>query len=217
MSGGISTPSDPIWYLQFSDEEIAAVVDEATRRRRYVAAHAYTAESISRAIRLGVRTIEHGNLIDAATARQVAEAGAFVVPTLVTYDAFHRFGREAGAADSTLAKLSEVREKGLEAITLCKAAGVRLGFGTDLLGSLHHLQRDEFILRAKVEAPADILRSATSINASLLGMEGKLGVISPGALADLIVINGNPLEDIALLGAESDAISQIWSRGNLIR
>jgi imidazolonepropionase-like amidohydrolase len=216
MSGGISTPSDPIWYLQFSDEEIAAVVDEAARRQRYVAAHAYTAESIARAVHLGVRSIEHGNLIDAETASLVAAAGAFVVPTLVTYDAFHRFGKDMGAPATTLDKLSEVRERGLEAIKLCKAAGVRLGFGTDLLGQLHHLQRDEFALRAQVEEPIDILRSATSINASLLDMDGKLGVIAPGAYADLLVLNGNPLKNISLLASDSDAVLQIWSRGRQV-
>ena len=216
MSGGISTPSDPIWYLQFSDDEIMAVVDEAARRGCYVAAHAYTADSIARAVAFGVRSIEHGNLIDAETAHKVANAGAFIVPTLVTYEAFHRYGSESGAADSTLEKLSDVRERGLEAIRLCKSAGVRLGFGTDLLGSLHYLQREEFILRSKVEAPVDVLKSATSINAAILNMDGKLGVIAPGAFADMVLIDGNPLTDISLLGVESRAILQIWSRGRQI-
>lgn len=216
LSGGISTPSDPIDYLQFSDEEIAAVVDEASRRGRYVAAHAYTADSITRAIRLGVRSIEHGNLIDAAAARLVAEAGAFVVPTLATYDALHRFGREAGAAAYTLEKLVDVREKGGEAIRICRAAGVALGFGTDLLGPHHRLQREEFRLRSAVEAPFETLRSATSVNATLLRMEGRLGVIAPGAFADFLVIEGNPLDDISLLATDSDAIAQIWSRGRRV-
>lgn len=216
MSGGISTPSDPIWYLQFGDDEIAAVVDEATRRGRYVAAHAYTAESIARAIRLGVRSIEHGNLIDAAAAKMVAEAGAFVVPTLVTYDAFHRFGAESGAPAHTLEKLAEVRERGLEAIKICRSERVRLGFGTDLLGQHHHLQRDEFLLRGQIEPPFEILKSATSVNAALLDMEGKLGLIAPGAFADLLVVEGNPLDDISLLGTASDAVVQIWSRGQRI-
>ncbi|WP_164857128.1 metal-dependent hydrolase family protein [Sphingomonas crocodyli] len=217
MSGGISTPSDPIWYLQFSDDEIAAVVDEARRRRRYVAAHAYTADSIMRAVNLGVRSIEHGNLIDLPTARAVAAAGAFVVPTLVTYDALYRFGNDAGAPSHSLEKLAEVRERGFDAIRICRSAGVRLGFGTDLLGSLHAYQRDEFHLRARVEAAPDILRSATSINASLLDMEGKLGVISPGAFADFLIVDGDPLKDITLLATGSEGISQIWSRGRKVR
>lgn len=216
MSGGISTPSDPIWSLQFADEEIAAIVDEAQRRRTYVAAHAYTAESIARAVRFGVRSIEHGNLIDRQTAAIVAQHRAFVVPTLVTYDALANHGTDVGAPVHTLAKLSEVREKGLEAIRLCREAGVSLGFGTDLLGPLHRFQRDEFRLRAEVETPFEILRSATSVNASLLQMEGRLGIIESGALADLLVIEGNPLDDISLLATDSEAIAQIWSRGQMV-
>lgn len=216
LSGGISTPSDPIDYLQFSDDEIAAVVDEASRRGRYVAAHAYTTESIARAIRLGVRSIEHGNLIDATAARLVAAAGAFVVPTLATYDALHRFGRKTGAPAHTLAKLADVREQGLDAIRICRAEGVALGFGTDLLGPHHRLQREEFRLRSAVETPFETLQSATSVNAALLNMAGRLGVIARGAFADFLVIDGNPLEDIGLLGTDSIAIRQIWSRGRQV-
>lgn len=216
MSGGISTPSDPISYLQFADDEIAAVVDEATRRGRYVAAHAYTASSIARAIRLGVRSIEHGNLIDAETARCVAQANAFVIPTLVTYEALHRHGSTSGAATHTLAKLSEVRDHGLEAIKVCRSEGVQLGFGTDLLGTHHALQREEFVIRGRVERPWEVLTSATSVNAALLGMTGKLGQIVPGAFADLLIVDGNPLDDISLMGPESNAIIQVWSRGRAI-
>ncbi len=213
LSGGISSPSDPIGSLQFADEEIAAVVDEARRRGVYVAAHAYTAPSIERAVRLGVRTIEHGNLIDYQTAVQVAKSDAFVVPTLATYEALRQFGSQTGAADHTLAKLEDVRERGLQAIQLCRSAGVQLGFGTDLLGDLHQYQRDEFRLRAQVETPFQILESATSVNAEILGMEGKLGEITPGAFADFIVVDGNPLEDISLLFVESTAITQIYKAG----
>ena len=217
VSGGIASPSDPIWMLQFSEEEIRAVVDEASRRRVYVAAHAYTAETIDRAVRLGVRTIEHGNLIDKTTAKTVAEAEAFVVPTLATYEAFHRSGKEEGAAEHLLKKLDEVRSQGLEAIRLCREAGVKLGFGTDLLGPLHVHQRDEFLLRSAVESPFEILNSATAINAEIIGRSGELGTIETGAFADMLVVEGNPLEDITLLGPDSIAITQIWKGGAIIR
>lgn len=213
MSGGISSPSDPISYLQFADEEIDAVVDEASRRGCYVAAHAYTAESIARAVKLGVRSIEHGNLINGPTAALVAAAGAFVVPTLSIYSALCDQGAASGAPAFMLDKLADIGQRGAEAIAICREAGVKLGFGTDLLGSLHNRQRDEFRLRAEVETPFEILQSATSVNAALLGMEGALGVIAPGAHADLVVVDGNPLEDISLLFSESEAISQVWLRG----
>ena len=216
LSGGISSPNDPIGCLQYSDEEVAVVVEEAARRGRYVAAHAYTAESVARAVRMGVRSIEHANLVDAETAALVAGRGAFVVPTLATYEALARSGAEQGAPEHTLAKLNEVRSRGAEAIRLCREAGVRLGFGTDLLGPLHRYQRDEFRLRAAVETPFQTLHSATVVNAELLGMEGLLGTIAAGAYADMLVRDGDPLRDVSLLSVESDAISQVWHRGRLL-
>lgn len=217
VSGGIASPSDPIWMLQFSEEEIAAVVDEANRRRVYVAAHAYTPETIVRAVRLGVRTIEHGNLIDRETAEAVAEAGAFVVPTLVTYEAFRRHGAEAGAPQHLLDKLDEVASQGVVAIRHCRTAGVKLGFGTDLLGPLHEHQRDEFRLRHEGgESGFEILHSATAVNAEILGMEGLLGTIAPGAHADFLVIDGDPLSDPSLLYEDSEAIHSVWKDGRQV-
>ena len=213
LSGGISSPTDPIWMSQFSEEEISVVVAEAARRRAYVAAHAYGPEAIQRGVSCGVRSIEHANLIDNVTARRVAAAGAFVVPTLATYDSLERHGKEAGAPAYLLDKLREVKDKGLEAIEICRAAGVKLGFGTDLLGDLHAYQRDEFRLRSEIETPFQILASATSVNAELLNMPGKLGCIAVGAYADLLAISGNPLEDISLLYAQSNAITGVWKGG----
>jgi imidazolonepropionase-like amidohydrolase len=213
VSGGIASPSDPIWMVQFAEDEIAAVVDEARRRRAYVAAHAYTSETIIRAVRLGVRTIEHGNLIDRAAAEAVAEAGAYVVPTLATYEAFRRSGVEDGAPRHLMEKLDDVYSQGLEAVRICRQAGVKLGFGTDLLGPMHRHQRDEFRLRAQVETPFEVLSSATAVNAEIIGMVGQLGTIAPGAYADLLVIDGNPLENLSLLYENSDAIHSIWKAG----
>jgi imidazolonepropionase-like amidohydrolase len=216
VSGGIASPSDPIWMQQFSEAEIATVVDEATRRRAYVAAHAYTAETISRAVRLGVRSIEHANLIDKVAAADVSRHGAYVVPTLATYNSLYTHGRAMGAPEHLLEKLEVVRGRGLEAIELCRAAGVKLGFGTDLLGPLHVHQRDEFRLRSEVETPIQILQSATSVNAELINMTGKLGCISPGAYADFVIVDGNPLEDLSLLYRPEPAIRQIWKAGVLV-
>jgi len=216
LSGGISSPTDPIWMSQFSEEEISVVVEEAARRRTYVVAHAYGAEAIRRGVKCGVRSIEHGNLIDTEMAGIVAAAGAFVVPTLVTYDSLARHGKEAGAPAHLLDKLREVTGKVLEAIEICRAAGVKLGFGTDLLGDFHAYQRDEFRLRSEVETPFQILSSATSVNAELLNMPSRLGCIAVGAFADLLAISGNPLEDIALLYEESQAIAGVWKGGTRV-
>ncbi|MGD0192120.1 MAG: amidohydrolase family protein [Rhizomicrobium sp.] len=217
VSGGISSPSDPVWMPQFTDEEIRAAVAEAASRRTYVMAHAYTAESIVRSVKCGVRSIEHGNLIDRAAAEVVKKHEAFVVPTLVTYDAFHKFGAEGGAPDYLLQKLEDVRTAGLEALSILQDVGVQTGFGTDLLGELHVHQSEEFIIRREVVKPADILRSATSVNARLLNRAGELGVVKSGALADLIVVDGDPLKDLSLLTHQGAHLPLIMKGGVLMK
>ncbi|MDA5194151.1 metal-dependent hydrolase family protein [Govanella unica] len=215
VSGGISSPTDPIWMLQYSEEEIRAVVDEATRRRSYVMAHAYTAETILRGVRCGIRSIEHANLIDAEAAAAVAEHGAFVVPTLITYAAIARHGKALGVPQITLDKLSDVKDQGLTAIELCRKAGVKLGFGTDLLGDMHKHQLDEFEIRAEVETPFQILNSATAVNAALVQQPDLLGCVREGAHADLLVIDGNPLQDVRIM-ARPERMALVMRGGKII-
>jgi len=215
VSGGVSSPTDPIWMPQFSAAEIAAIVEEARSRRTYVMAHAYTAESILHAVSNGVRSIEHGNLLDETAAAMMAQEGAFLVPTLIAYEALRDEGAALGLPDAALPKLQEVSERGLEAIGLARRAGVDIGFGSDLLGALHRRQLEEFRIRATSgEAPVDILRSATSVNARLLNMTGQLGEIAPGALADLVVFPGDPLADLA--DVYRDGPDRVISRGRLV-
>jgi imidazolonepropionase-like amidohydrolase len=214
-SGGIASPYDPIWNLQYSDEEMRAIVEEARAWRTYVLAHAYTPEAVRRSIDNGVRSIEHANLIDAPTAAHVAAANGFVVPTLVTYDALYRFGREFGVAEGSLAKLADVREAGLRSLEILEQAGVKIGYGTDLLGPMHKHQTREFVIRAEVMAPFEVIRSATIVNAELLNRSGELGVVAPGARADLIAVDGDPLHDISLLDGQGEHISVIMKDGVL--
>lgn len=216
VSGGIASPSDPVWSVQYALEELEAVVDEARRRQVYVVAHAYTAEAVTRAVKAGIRSIEHGNLIDQQTAELMAREGAFLVPTLVTYETLKNFGRGNGVPDTTLTKLEEVREKGLQAIAMARAAGVKIGFGTDLLGDLHQYQLEELTLRSRVETPFQILHSATGVNAELLMQAGQIGCIAEGAHADLLVVNGNPLEDLSLL-SDAGGIALVMKGGKAIR
>jgi imidazolonepropionase-like amidohydrolase len=212
-SGGVASPYDPIWNLQYSEEEVRAIVEEAQAWHTYVLAHAYSPEAIRRSIDFGVRSIEHGNLIDRATAEHVAGANAFVVPTLVTYDALHRHGREFGFSEVSMAKLAEVREAGLGSLELLRRAGVRIGYGTDLLGPMHRYQSREFVLRAEAMAPFDIIRSATTVNAELLNRAGELGVVASGARADLIAVDGDPLADISLLDGQGEHLTHIMKDG----
>jgi imidazolonepropionase-like amidohydrolase len=204
VSGGVSSPTDPIWMRQYSDEEIRAVVDEAASRRTYVMAHAYGADAIIRAVKNGVRSIEHGNLLDEEAARVMAEHGAYLVPTLITYEALAKEGPAFGLPEVSQIKLREVAEVGANAVRIARQAGVRIAFGADLLGPLHRWQLHEFRLRAEADTPLDVLRSATSVSADLL-QQSDLGVIRAGALADMVVIAGDPLRDLSLIWTNGPA------------
>lgn len=193
-SGGVVSLTDPIRLPQYSAEEIRAVTDEAARRGSYVAAHAYSPEAIRHAIDNGVRSIEHGNLLDLETAKAMAAADAFLVPTLAAYDAMDRRGDELGMALVSRQKNREVLEAGRTAVELARAAGVRVGFGTDLMGVLEDEQLNGLRLQVEVDGPATALRSATSVNADLLGRPD-LGRVREGCVADLLILDGNPLRD----------------------
>lgn len=212
VSGGVSSPFDPLEGCQFSMSEIEAAVDEATRAGTYVLAHAYSAEAISRALVAGVRSIEHANLIDVNAAELAAEKGAFVVPTLVAYEAGARHAKSAGYSDAMLEKLKRVRECGLRSLEICRAAGVKMGFGTDIIGD-QELHTQEFLLRAEVLPAHEIIASATRVGAEILRREGDLGVIAAGATADILVIDGNPLEDISLLAGHGEHLLAIMKDG----
>jgi imidazolonepropionase-like amidohydrolase len=215
--GGVASPSDPLEGTQYSIEEMTAIVEEARAARTYVMAHAYSPEQIVRAVRCGVRSIEHGNLLDAAGAAVMAERGAFLVPTLATYDALYRNGERLGWSAEMMAKLERVRLSGVEAIRIARAAGVRIGFGTDLLGEMHADQALEFSLRLPAMPAAEILRSATYVNAELIGRAGTLGVVAPGALADLVVVDGDPLGDVTLLQQQGRRLPLIMKAGRLCK
>jgi imidazolonepropionase-like amidohydrolase len=197
-SGGVVSLTDPIRIPQYSAEEIRAVTDEAARRGSYVAAHAYSPEAIRHAIDNGVRSIEHGNLLDAETAAAMAEVGAFLVPTLGTYEAMDRRGAELGMAPVSRQKNSEVLEAGRKAVELARAAGVRVGFGTDLMGVLEEEQLQCLRVQVEVDGPLLALQSATSVNAELLGRPD-LGRVHEGCAGDLLIVDGNPLEDPSVL------------------
>ena len=199
-SGGVVSLTDPIRIPQYSPEEIRAVTAEATRRGSYVAAHAYSPEAIRHAVDNGVRTIEHGNLLDASTAELMAAAGAYLVPTLAAYDAMGRRGAALGMPAVSLEKNREVLAAGRRAIELARAAGVRVGFGTDLMGVLEDEQLQGLRLQVEVDGPVAALRSATSVNADLIG-RADLGRVAAGAVADLLIVDGDPLRDPAVLWA----------------
>jgi imidazolonepropionase-like amidohydrolase len=196
-------------------DEITAAVEEAEAFGRYVCAHAYTPATITRAAKAGVRTIEHGHLIDDASARLMAGKGMFLVANLVTYFEMKKHAAEYGMNADMLAKNDLVIDGALRSLEICKRHGVPVAYGTDLLGQLQVSQSEEFTLRAQVLSPAEIIRSATTIGAQIVRMEGKIGCLKPGAFADLLVVDGNPLKDLKLLQGQGQHLSMIMKGGHL--
>ncbi|MEZ5843129.1 MAG: amidohydrolase family protein [Hyphomicrobiaceae bacterium] len=213
MSGGVASPYDPLESLQFSPGEVAAAVEEANAFGRYVAAHAYSPEAITRAAHAGVRTIEHGNLIDEPAAKLMAEKGMVLIANLIAYYAMKERAAEFGMNADMLAKNDMVIEGALRSLEICKRAGVPVAFGTDLLGQLQVDQSREFALRAKVLTPIEIIRSATTVGAKVIRREGQLGCVKAGAWADLLVVDGNPLKDLSVLDGQGRHLAAIMKGG----
>lgn len=216
-SGGVMSPSDPIWMNQFREDEIRAIVQECVERRTYVSAHCLTSESTRRSVEFGVRCIEHAALIDAETASFVAEHGAYVVPTLSVLFSLVESGLEMGLPPDRIEDVRRIYEESIDALDLIRSAGVKVAFGTDLLAGFYTQQCREFELRREVFTPIEILRQATSVGAEILMQEGKLGCIEPDAHADLIVVDGDPLEDISVLAADGRNLDLIMRAGEVVK
>jgi imidazolonepropionase-like amidohydrolase len=213
MSGGVASPYDPLDSMQFSVDEVQAAVEEAKAFGRYVCAHAYTPEAITRAAQCGVRAIEHGNLIDEASAKLMADNNMFLTANLVAYYAMKERAAEFGMTGDMLAKNDLVIDGGLRSLEICKRAGVPVAYGSDLLGQLQVEQSREFLLRREVLSPIEIIRSATTVGAQLLRMEGKLGTLRAGAFADMILVDGDPLKDLGLFQDQGRHLSLIMKGG----
>jgi imidazolonepropionase-like amidohydrolase len=216
-SGGVASPTDPIWMNQYREDEIRAIVNETTERRAYAAAHCHPASAIRRCVEFGVRSIEHGTLIDDETARFVAQKGAFIVPTMAIIFALIELGPKLGFPAQSQEKARFAFDRALSGMESMRNAGVQIGFGTDLLGDTYTQECREFALRKEVFTPLEILRQATSVNAALMLQEGKLGCVKEGAHADLIVVDGDPLKDIELLAASGRNLRFIMRAGEIVK
>jgi imidazolonepropionase-like amidohydrolase len=195
-SGGAMSPSDELDTTQFTVAEMRAAVEEAQAVGKYVLSHAYSDTAVRRAIEAGVRSIEHGNLIRETAAKAIKDADAFLVPTMVTYEAIYREGKRYGIGDHQIAKIDLARQQSIQGLTHAYKAGCKIGSGSDLLGDMATQRAVEFELKAQVMKPMEVLLSATRVNAELFRMIDKIGSVTPGKYADLIVLEGNPLKNL---------------------
>ncbi|MGQ7249828.1 amidohydrolase family protein [Halomonas sp. V046] len=216
-SGGVASPTDRIDSTQFSLEEIDAIVEEATAANIHTMAHAYTARAINRLIPRGVKTIEHGNLMDEESCRLFVEHDAYLTPTLATYDALAKEGVEAGMAEHLQRKVFDVLEAGGKALEMAQRHGVKMLYGSDLLGRMQRHQLNEFNLRKDVVPTDDLVRAATCNAADAFGARGDFGEIIPGARGDIIVLRHNPLEDITTLTRPEQDLLMIMKGGKVYK
>jgi imidazolonepropionase-like amidohydrolase len=215
-SGGVASPTDKLTSIQYTSEEILAFTRVAKSAGTYVTAHAYTPESIQHAIECGVSGIEHGNLIDEETAKLMVENGVFLTPTLTTYDAMASREFAGFLPGNNAEKNLLVLDEGVRSIKLADEAGVLMCYGSDLLGSLQSRQTREFVLRQRVLSPLKVLQSATVNGAKRLGMEGNLGRIAEGFLADILILSANPLEDVGIFDQAEKYLGAVIKEGRVM-
>ncbi|MGH7264508.1 MAG: metal-dependent hydrolase family protein, partial [Candidatus Rokuibacteriota bacterium] len=197
-SGGAMSPTDELDTTQLTVPEIRAAVEEARAAGTYVCAHAYSGAAVRNAVDGGVRSIEHGNLMDEAAASALKAADAFLVPTMVTYEILAREGARYGIPEANLAKIRLARETSVASLALAHRLGLRIASGSDLLGPMHVHKAMELELKAQVLSPMEVLQSATRVNAELFGLADRIGTLEPGKDADLLVVRGDPLRDLRL-------------------
>jgi imidazolonepropionase-like amidohydrolase len=202
---------------KFSVEELGAAVDVAEAGGTYVMAHAYGPRAIRNCLAAGVRSIEHGNLMDDETARLMADRGVYYVPTLTVYDLLLARGREWGLDDASLAKLEAVGRQGRDALAAAVRAGVKIASGSDIVGPAQALKGRELAIKAEVMGPMGAIVSATRTNAELLGVADRWGTVSPGKLADLIVTAQNPLEHISLFEDGLKNVVMVIKGGDVVK
>lgn len=220
--GGVASPHSPLDVITFTEAELRAAVEAAENWGTYVTVHAYTPESIKRSVSAGVRCIEHGHLMDEAAARMMADHGVWL--------SIQAFPKEMGEAfpsgSPQRARLNQVLAGMDAAFGLARQHNLKTAWGTDILFSAALAQRQGDLLAAleRWYTPAEILTMATATNADLLAMSGarnpypgKLGVVQVGALADLLLVQGDPLQDIQLVADPATNFVVIMKDGRIYK
>ena len=191
-----TTPGAP----EFSEDELRAAVEEAALYGTHVAAHAHGAEGIKRAVRAGVRSVEHGSLMDDEAIELMASRGAYLVADIYCGDWIAEEGRRGGWSADVIRKNDETTDAQRDGFTKAVKAGVRVAYGTDSGVYPHPMVAKQLSYMVRFGmTPMEAIRSATVVAAALIGWSDRVGALEPGAFADLIAVEGDPLEDIALL------------------
>jgi len=214
-SGGVVFPSEALSTIyEFSEAELSAAVEEARARSTYVMAHVYTDEGIRRCLKAGVRSIEHGNFASEETIAMMSECGAFLDPTFISLVQRIESANANQLPESIVNNLRQTVSRGKQVYRWAKRHNLPIAFGTDLWGpDARESQLREFEVRMELDTAVNIIRSATIINAELLMQKGKLGVIAPGAYADLLVVDGDPLSDLCVLLDPANNLKLIMKDG----
>jgi len=223
--GGVGSDFDPIHSVQFTPDELEAAVQAAADWDTYVTVHIYNAEGIKRALNAGVKCIDHGHLIDEEAMKLLKEKDAWLVPQ--SYWSLRPDSAIAKLPPLRAKKMMQVKAGALVEMELAKKYNVNLAYGTDAFGAVGSESRAlaEFTSRVRWFSPLEVLKQATSNNARLFAMsgkinpytEGKLGVIEAGAYADLLIYDGNPLEDIGIITNPTETLKFIMKDGQIFK
>jgi imidazolonepropionase-like amidohydrolase len=212
--GGCMSPTDALEHTQFTIEEMAAACYEARTVGKIALAHVYTPQGIINAVRAGVRSIEHGNFLDEESAACMYDAGAYFVPTLTTYELISLYGEAQGVPRRMLDKINQAKAGGLQSLEVARAAGLAIASGSDVLASMQPFKAMELSLKATVLGAHAAILSATRTNAALFGLGDQIGTVEAGKLADLIVVGGDPLADVAVL-QDADRVQLVMRDGHV--
>ncbi len=215
-SGGVVSPTDPFDSIQFSPAELEAAVEVAANWNTYVMAHCHTSPAIRVAIEAGVRSIEHGSLLDRETAREMQARGVFLVPTLQAISFISRYPERFSLSAAKIARVAEVATQVADSLRIADEAGIEIGSGSDVVGPWQGRRGEELVLKAKILGAHKAIVAATRTNARLFGLEDRIGTVEVGKVADLILVAGEPLDRIELL-AEPTSIPWVMHDGIVVK
>lgn len=215
VTGGVVGAHDSLDDTQFTTAEIAVAVEEAAARGTYVTVHAHNNAGIRNAVQAGVRCVEHGTDIDEPTANLMREHDVALVPTFAVVDQVMK-PESLDLDPSARDRVAGARRRMVTALGIARAAGVRVGLGSDLLGPEQYRRGEELRLRAELESPMQALVSATSVNAGILGIGDTVGMLRVGMAADLVAWARNPLDD-ARVFADPDMAAFVVKAGRIMK